>query len=244
MRKQLAIAVAAALTAAPAWASEVSVAPKEEKIGLGTGAALGAIAGGPIGMVLGAALGGWAGDKFHQERAQRLDYEHRYESAQAEADSFEGLLRDSERKLAEVRTMLAAEKRGFESALEEALELQVYFRTEQSTLDEVTEQRLAEVAGLIRDIDDFTIFVEGHTDARGTEDYNELLSAQRAAAVRDVLLRAGVAPERITTHEAGETQSTAVEGDVDSLALERRVDLKIMRMEPTLVGATSGLQEQ
>jgi outer membrane protein OmpA-like peptidoglycan-associated protein len=54
------------------------------------------------------------------------------------------------------------------------------------------------------------------------------LSAQRAAAVREVLLQAGVAADRITATAEGERQSTAAEGDLDALAMERRVNLSIV----------------
>jgi outer membrane protein OmpA-like peptidoglycan-associated protein len=240
MTKQLAMAMAAVLASSPAWTSESNGSPKEEKIGVGSGAAIGAMAGGPIGLVLGAAFGGWLGDRFHQERAQRMEFEHAYEQASADADSFESLLRGSERELVTLRATLAAEQRGFKTALEEALGVQVYFRTEQSALDETTQKRLAQVARVIKDVEDFSIVIEGHADARGDAEYNAELSEQRAAAVREVLVGAGVAPDRITVRAAGESQSTATEGDVDALALERRATLTIVRPESVLVGAASG----
>jgi outer membrane protein OmpA-like peptidoglycan-associated protein len=48
--------------------------------------------------------------------------------------------------------------------------------------------------------------VEGHTDAAGTEAYNQRLSASRAAAVRDVLASKGVESKRISTIGKGATQ--------------------------------------
>jgi outer membrane protein OmpA-like peptidoglycan-associated protein len=231
MMKQLAAVTIAALIAAPAWTAERNSAPREEKIGVGSGAAIGAMAGGPVGLVLGAAFGGWLGDKFHDERAQRQDFAQRYENASASAQSLEGLLRGSERELSNLRAVLSAEQRNFRDALEEALEVEVYFHTAQSALDQDVEQRLSQVAGLINAIDGFTMVVEGHSDSRGDAEYNDQLSAERAAAVRDVLLRAGIAPARITTRAAGETGSTAAENDLDALALERRVNLTIIRSD-------------
>jgi len=241
MTKQLTVAVIAALMAAPAWTSESNSAPKEEKIGVGSGAAIGAMAGGPVGVVIGAALGGWVGDKFHRERSARGGVEQQYAQAAAEADSLAARLRGNERELETLKSVLAAEQKSFSAALEEALEVHVYFRTGQSALDDETRQRLAQVAGLIQAIDGFAIVVEGHADARGDAEYNGQLSAQRAAAVRDVLLHAGVAAQRITTHAAGETQATAAENDLDALALDRRVSLTIVRPEALLVGANSAL---
>jgi outer membrane protein OmpA-like peptidoglycan-associated protein len=87
---------------------------------------------------------------------------------------------------------------------------------------------LTQIVGLINEIDDFTMVVEGHSDSRGDAEYNDQLSAERAAAVRDVLLRAGISPTRITTRAAGETGSRAAENDLDALALERRVNVTIV----------------
>lgn len=52
--------------------------------------------------------------------------------------------------------------------------------------------------------------VEGHTDAKGEEAYNQKLSERRAASVRDWLVRkGGVAPAAIVTTGWGETRPVA-----------------------------------
>ena len=50
------------------------------------------------------------------------------------------------------------------------------------------------------------ITLSGHTDALGTEQYNDTLSANRADTVRDFLAAAGVAPEQIITIAKGASQ--------------------------------------
>lgn len=70
--------------------------------------------------------------------------------------------------------------------------------------------------------------VQGHTDDTGSESYNETLSNRRAKAVRDYLIKAGVAPERLVSEGYGETQPIA-EGDSDAArAQNRRVEFKIL----------------
>jgi outer membrane protein OmpA-like peptidoglycan-associated protein len=133
-----------------------------------------------------------------------------------------------ESELAAVRSEWSAEQRTYRDALEDALEVQIYFRTGETTLDPATEARLARLASLVLSVDELGVIVAGHADARGDEEFNEQLSAQRAAAVREVLLQAGVAAERITATAEGERQSTAAEGDLDALAMERRVNLSIV----------------
>ena len=81
---------------------------------------------------------------------------------------------------------------------------------------------------LIEPMDGAVIRLAGHTDARGTESYNSTLSTARAEAVREALIRGGMPAERVIVTGAGEAAATAVEQDVDGMALERRVELDIM----------------
>jgi outer membrane protein OmpA-like peptidoglycan-associated protein len=219
------------LLATTGWTAEKNRAAKEESIGVGTGAAIGAIAGGPVGVLLGAAFGGWIGDRFHKERAARTASDQKAEEARALASSLEHELRGTERELTAAETQLRSERAAHRNELEQALAVEVYFRTEQSALDGTTEQRLADLAGLVAPMDDTVIRLAGHADARGTEVFNDRLSAARATSVRDALIRAGMPAERIVVTAAGESESTAAEQDLDGMALERRVEVKIIGLD-------------
>lgn len=71
------------------------------------------------------------------------------------------------------------------------------------------------------------ISVEGHTDAIGTEEYNERLSVRRATAVRDYLARASVDASRMTVRGFGESQPVASNDTPDGRAQNRRVELRV-----------------
>lgn len=64
--------------------------------------------------------------------------------------------------------------------------------------------------------------VEGHTDASGNEAFNRSLSEQRAAAVREALLAAGVDPSRIEVAGLGSDQP--IEGYDKGNPINRRVE--------------------
>jgi OOP family OmpA-OmpF porin len=72
-----------------------------------------------------------------------------------------------------------------------------------------------------------TVEVAGHTDSDGAAEYNEGLSARRAATVRDFLISQGVSPARISTRGYGESQPIADNGTAAGKAQNRRVVLRI-----------------
>jgi len=81
------------------------------------------------------------------------------------------------------------------------------------------------VAEVLRRYPKTRVEIVGHTDSRGTSAENEKLSERRARAVRDVLVRAGVDPTRITTRGAGETRPVATNDTLEGRALNRRVEI-------------------
>lgn len=212
-------------------ARETRVAAKEESIGLGSGAAIGAMAGGPIGLVLGAAFGGWLGDRFHHEHTGRLEADQRAAQASAHSESLQTRLATSERVVAEKNAELFSERVAHRRDLQEALSIEVFFRTEESGLAGSTDERIAKLAALIEPMDGAVIRLDGHTDARGTETYNSTLSTARAEAVRDALIRGGMPAERVIVTGSGETTSTAGEKDTDGMALERRVEMNVVDVD-------------
>jgi outer membrane protein OmpA-like peptidoglycan-associated protein len=72
-----------------------------------------------------------------------------------------------------------------------------------------------------------TIEVSGHTDFRGSDAVNNELSEGRAKSVRNELLSSGIEEPRITWFGRGETSPLTTEKDPESLARNRRVELKI-----------------
>lgn len=233
MKKQLIALAAAGAFAASGWAAENDSATKQDRnnkeaIGLGSGAAIGAAAGGPVGLILGAAFGGWLGDRFQKEERERIAAERRHDSARAEVDSLRGVVLDSERTVTQLEAQLRAEQRARHDALQEAIDIQVLFRTADSSLDSAAESRLARIAELIGPMTGVAVHLSGHTDARGDEEYNERLSEERAAAVRDVLMRAGVPERRIVMTAEGKRHASAPEDDLDAMALDRRVQMRLI----------------
>jgi outer membrane protein OmpA-like peptidoglycan-associated protein len=72
-----------------------------------------------------------------------------------------------------------------------------------------------------------TVEVAGHTDTRGSHAYNETLSANRARAVADIMVAAGVSPSRIRAMGYGETQLAVQTPDETKEIRNRRVEIVI-----------------
>jgi OmpA-OmpF porin, OOP family len=92
--------------------------------------------------------------------------------------------------------------------------------------------RLDEVSRFFQNQPDVTMDVYGHTDASGSEPHNLALSKRRAAAVRDYLVRKGIAPARLKSDGFGESQPIADNGTEEGRVANRRVDLHIHARQP------------
>lgn len=83
------------------------------------------------------------------------------------------------------------------------------------------------VAGVLSQYPQTLVRVEGHTDSRGTNEYNQDLSNRRAAAVKTLLVQRGIADGRIESVGFGETMPVATNDTEAGRARNRRVEIKI-----------------
>jgi outer membrane protein OmpA-like peptidoglycan-associated protein len=238
MRNNILAIAALSLITSTVWSADKGTSNRHEAAGLGSGIVVGAAVGGPIGAIIGAAIGGKLGDRFHEEKTARVGYQQQYTAERARAEALRAGSEDLERRLSGTRqritsleSELEAEERLYRSALQEALNTQIFFRTGESQLHEDSIQSIERMARLIDSLDGFVIRLEGHADARGEESYNEALSEQRAVAVRDALVGAGFPQNRLTVNAAGESFARAEEKDLDALAMERRVHVQLIGVD-------------
>ena len=234
IRHAIVLLVAAVFSTA-GWAADETRTSTYETIGIGSGGAIGAAAGGPVGFIVGAAVGAWLGDRFHQQGQARDEFEQNWMASESRAAELDGLLNDAEQQVSSMESQVAElesrsrqETRQLRAAVRDALDVQVLFRTDENTLPDETQRRLVRLAGALAELDGMLVRIEGYADSRGETEHNELLSAQRAAAVMETLIRAGVPAERISVNSYGEQHSSAAENDLDGLAMERRVQLTVI----------------
>jgi outer membrane protein OmpA-like peptidoglycan-associated protein len=70
--------------------------------------------------------------------------------------------------------------------------------------------------------------VTGHADARGSDEYNQNLSANRAKAVAAQLEQAGIAPDLLVVEAVGEAQPLDPANTAAAWAKNRRVEVKLL----------------
>lgn len=73
--------------------------------------------------------------------------------------------------------------------------------------------------------------VQGHTDHRGSEEYNQKLSENRAKSVMDKLIEYGVEPERLESVGRGELQPIATNKTDEGMAKNRRTEFHIISVQ-------------
>lgn len=84
---------------------------------------------------------------------------------------------------------------------------EIHFEYDKAYLrdDEETSKVLQSFEKFLEEHPEVNLRVEGHTDSRGSDDYNQRLSDRRAASVRKWLLAQGVAEERLESVGKGES---------------------------------------
>ena len=93
--------------------------------------------------------------------------------------------------------------------LQDGDQLVLYFDYDNASVNPRAAKQLRIIADILREDPKRLIHINGHADALGTADYNEVLSDTRAAAVRQILLAHGIPGGQIVTKAFGFTAPKA-----------------------------------
>ncbi len=144
------------------------------------------------------------------------------EAAAAEAAAAEQAARDAE--AAAAAAAAAAEQQALQDAAMSAGTV-FYFDFDSSALTDAARAAVdAHIAVMLGN--DASVRLEGHTDERGTREYNLALGERRANAVRDYMVANGVPSYRIESISYGEENPVAFGSGEANWSQNRRVELK------------------
>jgi peptidoglycan-associated lipoprotein len=131
---------------------------------------------------------------------------------------------DSVRAAREAEERARAER---ERALADAraiLEQRVHFDFDESRIRPDAERVLRQKVEVLRASPDVRMRLEGHTDERGSAEYNQALGSRRAQAVLEFLVQHGISETRFVTTSYGEERPLVAASNEDAWAQNRRVE--------------------
>jgi peptidoglycan-associated lipoprotein len=98
----------------------------------------------------------------------------------------------------------------------------VFFAFDKSDLSTEAQATLDRQAAWLKKYSTAKVTIEGHTDERGTREYNLALGERRATAAKNYLVAAGIAAGRITTISYGKERPAVVGSNEAAWAQNRR----------------------
>lgn len=106
----------------------------------------------------------------------------------------------------------------------------VQFETGSAKLKAESYESLNEIANIMKEYQEYSLIISGHTDDVGPDVNNQILSEERASACKQYLTSQGISPARMTFIGYGETRPRADNGTASGRRLNRRVefDLKLL----------------
>ncbi|RIW11938.1 OmpA family protein, partial [Algoriphagus lacus] len=107
----------------------------------------------------------------------------------------------------------------------------IYFDFDKSMLRSVHKKELERTAIMLKRMPNLMLYIEGHTDQRGDDTYNQKLSERRAKSVMDYLIQRGVETNRLEHQWFGETKPVHNCNEVTCTPamhqLNRRTELRV-----------------
>jgi OOP family OmpA-OmpF porin len=116
----------------------------------------------------------------------------------------------------------------------------VLFDTGRSNLKAGSLQNIYPLVEYLKTHGETMVKIEGHTDSRGSSEYNINLSEMRAESVRSFLINSGISPQRISARGMGEDYPVATNSSASGRQQNRRVEVTITDAPQTMTPPSSG----
>jgi len=153
-----------------------------------------------------------------QQAAQADAARQQAEASRQEALAAKASAEDMQRQLADLQAKQT--DRGMVLTLGDVL-----FDTAKSTLKPGANSVMDRLSTFMSKNPDTKVMIEGHTDSRGSDEYNQELSKRRAEAVRDALASRGIQPDRVVAVGKGKGFPVASNDEAAGRQQNRRVEI-------------------
>ena len=198
------------ITASLVSCSSMNRTQKGAAVGTAGGAATGAVIGRASGnTALGAIIGGTVGGVAGAIIGKQMD---------KQAEEMEKNIPDA--NVTRVEEGILLELNG-----------EILFGFDQEVLTETAQSNLNQLVSILNKYPDTDIEVQGHTDSKGSQKYNQALSERRASAVVNYLKVHNIPASRLTMVGYGETSPRYTNDTEEGRAKNRRVDFLVVANE-------------
>lgn len=120
----------------------------------------------------------------------------------------------------------------------ESIRVKVYFETAKWDITSQGASDLQQAYETLKAYPEMVVMIEGHTDSKGTDEYNRELSIKRAKSVKTWLISQGIASDRLETIGYGETRPVDTNETSDGRANNRRIEFRCIE------GCAQEIEEQ
>jgi peptidoglycan-associated lipoprotein len=157
-----------------------------------------------------------------RERA-RLDSIKKAE--QARKDSMDRVLKEGAGKETDATPPAAGRT---EAEVKKLLTAPIYFDLDKSELTDTARGTLDVKIGILKSRPEIKLRINGHTDDRGSDEYNLALGVSRAAEARRYMVTNGIDEKRFQIQSFGAEQPVDPEQNEEAWAKNRRCEFEIM----------------
>ncbi|MFW5730312.1 MAG: peptidoglycan-associated lipoprotein Pal [Desulfonatronovibrionaceae bacterium] len=161
------------------------------------------------------------------EEQARIAEEKRQEEMKHQAMEERRL--QEERKAREQARDEDSRKQEQREVIDDILASTIYFDFDSYELKPDARSDLKKISRHLKEHDDLRLVIEGHTDERGTAEYNLALGERRARAAYEFLILLGVDSTRMQIISYGEERPEDPASTESAWALNRRAEFKILQ---------------
>jgi len=207
-------------------------------VGFGTGVVFGAVVAGPVGAVVAGLFGILIADDVN-DKNRLTQTKNALNSTNQELVA---LQRDYQQSIASANQQIAAMDSAMSQAIQQvtpSLEANIQFKTASFIVEDHYKSQLDGLASELRKNPKLKIELAGFADQRGESTYNQVLSEQRAKAVKDYLVSQFVNDNQIITQSFGESELVSESDSFEDNFFDRRVLLKVSNKPVDMTAANN-----